>query len=117
MTQAYNLSQFANNLTTAGKADLTTAVTGILPYNNGGTGLNTLGTVGQVLTSNGTAIVWGTGGGGGGSVANGTMYENSLEISANYTLTTNKNAMSVGPITIDAGVTVTIPSGQRWVIL
>jgi len=25
--------------------------------------------------------------------------------------------MSTGPITIDAGAVVTIPSGQRWVIL
>ena len=118
MTQAYNLSQFANNLTSAGKADLTTAVTGTLPYTNGGTGLNTLGAVGEVLTSDGTNIVWGAGGGGGGgSVADGTMYENSLDITSNYTLTAGKNAMSVGPITIDLGVTVTIPSGQRWVIL
>jgi hypothetical protein len=118
MTQAYNLSQFANNLTSAGQADLTTAVVGTLPYTNGGTGLNTLGTVGQVLTSDGAAIVWGAGGGGGGgSVADGTMYENSLDITNNYTLSTGKNAMSVGPITIALGVTVTIPSDQRWVIL
>lgn len=89
-----------------------------MPYTNGGTGLSTLGTVGQVLTSDGTNIVWGAGGGGGGgAVADGTMYENSLDITSNYTLTAGKNAMSVGPITIDLGVTVTIPSGQRWVIL
>lgn len=52
-----------------------------------------------------------------GAQANGVIYENNLTISANYTLTTGKNGMSVGPITIDDGVTVTIPSGQRWVVL
>jgi hypothetical protein len=52
-----------------------------------------------------------------GAQANGVIYENNLVISDNYTLTTGKNGMSVGPIQIDSGVTVTIPSGQRWVIL
>jgi hypothetical protein len=52
-----------------------------------------------------------------GAQANGVIYENNLNISANYTLTTGKNGMSVGPIQIDSGITVTIPSGQRWVIL
>jgi len=52
-----------------------------------------------------------------GAQANGVIYENNLTISADYTLTTGKNGMSVGPITVDSGVTVTIPSGQRWVIL
>jgi hypothetical protein len=56
-------------------------------------------------------------GGVGGAQAGGVIYENNLTISANYTLTTNKNGMSVGPITIASGVSVTIPSGQRWVVL
>ena len=54
---------------------------------------------------------------GGGASANGVIYENGLTITDNYTLTTNKNGMSVGPITVDTGTSVTIPSGQRWVIL
>lgn len=54
---------------------------------------------------------------GGGASAGGVIYENSTTISSNYTLTTAKNGMSVGPITVASGVTVTIPSGQRWVIL
>jgi hypothetical protein len=52
-----------------------------------------------------------------GAQANGVIYENNLTITANYTLTTNKNGFSVGPITISGGVMVTIPSGQRWCIL
>ena len=43
--------------------------------------------------------------------------ENGLTVNANYTLTTNRNAMSVGPIAVASGVSVTVPSGQRWVIL
>lgn len=56
-------------------------------------------------------------GGVGGAQAGGVIYENSLTISSNYTLTSNKNGLSVGPITIGSGVTVTVPSGQRWVVL
>lgn len=57
------------------------------------------------------------GGGSGGASAGGAVYENTQEILSNYTMTTNKNGMSVGPIQIDSGVTVTIPSGSRWVVL
>jgi len=38
-------------------------------------------------------------------------------VTTNYTLSTNKSAMCVGPLTINTGVTVTIPSGERLVIL
>lgn len=56
-------------------------------------------------------------GGVGGAQAGGVIFENSLTISSNYTLTSGKNGLSVGPITIGSGVTVTVPSGQRWVVL
>jgi hypothetical protein len=52
-----------------------------------------------------------------GPQAGGVIYENSTEVTSNYTMTTGKNGFSVGPITIDAGVSVTVPSGQRWVVL
>lgn len=54
---------------------------------------------------------------GGGASAGGAIYENSNSIDASYTLTTNTNGMSVSPITIASGVTVSVPSGARWVIL
>jgi len=56
-------------------------------------------------------------GGVGGAQAGGVIYENGTTISANYTFTTGKNGMSVGPISVASGVSVTVPSGQRWVIL
>ena len=54
---------------------------------------------------------------GGGASAGGAIYENTDDITANYTITTGSNGLSVGPITIASGVTVTVPSGQRWVVL
>ena len=61
---------------------------------------------------------WGSiGGGATGGGGDQVFYENELNVTTSYTLTTNRNAVSTGPITIDAGAVVTIPSGQRWVIL
>jgi len=66
----------------------------------------------------GYTTTWGSiGGGATGGGGDQVFQENELTVTTNYTLSTGKNAMSVGPITINSGVTVTIPSGQRWVIL
>jgi hypothetical protein len=56
-------------------------------------------------------------GGVGGAQAGGVIYENSQTVTSNYTITTGKNGFSVGPITIDSGVTVTVPSGSVWTII
>ena len=53
MTQAFNLSQFANKVNSSGQASLTTAVTGTLPVANGGTNQTTY-TNGQLLIGNTT---------------------------------------------------------------
>ena len=61
---------------------------------------------------------WGSiGGGASGSGGDTVFQENSLIVTTDYTLTTAKNASSVGPITINSGITVTVPSGARWVII
>jgi hypothetical protein len=86
MTQAFNLSQFANSVNASGQASLTTGVTGTLPIANGGTNNGSLavtaggvvytdgsklvnvgaGSSGQVLTSAGSgAPTWATAAGGG----------------------------------------------------
>jgi hypothetical protein len=49
--------------------------------------------------------------------ADGCVTENSQTISNNYTMGTNKSGISAGPITINNGVTVNIPSGSRYVIV
>ena len=66
---------------------------------------------------NGSSWVLAGGGAGSGASAGGAVYENTQTISANYTMTSGKNGESVGPITIATGITVTIPSGSRWVVL
>jgi hypothetical protein len=52
-----------------------------------------------------------------GSNTDQVFQENGLTVNTSYTLTTSRNAMSVGPITLASGATVTVPSGQRWVVL
>jgi hypothetical protein len=61
---------------------------------------------------------WGQlGGGATGGGGDEIFVENGVIVTTSYTLTTNKNALSVGPISINSGAVVTIPSGQRWVVL
>lgn len=52
---------------------------------------------------------------GGGS--DQVFYVNNRTVTTNYTLAANQSAMSTGPITINPGVTVTISSGSKWVVL
>jgi hypothetical protein len=73
------------------------------------------GNSGKYLTTNGSTTSWGAISA--GASAGGVIWENSLTISSNYTLSSAKNGFSVGPITINSGVAVTVPSGQRWVVL
>ena len=49
-------------------------------------------------------------------VATNGLLVNATTVSANYTVGTGYNAFSVGPVTIGAGISVTISSGQRWLV-
>jgi hypothetical protein len=60
---------------------------------------------------------WGAIAGSGGAVANGVIYQNYTVISSNYTLSTGTNGFSVGPVSVYPGATVTVPVGQRWIVL
>jgi hypothetical protein len=51
-----------------------------------------------------------------GDVA-GTFFVNPTTVSANYTIPTNYNAMTTGPITVNSGVVVTVPSGSTWTVV
>lgn len=57
------------------------------------------------------------GGGATGAGGDEVFVENGQTVNTSYTMTTGKNAMSAGPITVATGITVTIPSGSRWVIV
>ena len=59
----------------------------------------------------------GTDGVNAGAMANGVIWETYTQVDINYTLTTGKNGMSVGPVVVANGASVTVPNGQRWVII
>jgi hypothetical protein len=52
---------------------------------------------------------------GGGS--DHAFVENDATVTTSYTITTGRNAFSVGPVTVGSGAVVTVPSGQRWLVL
>jgi len=49
--------------------------------------------------------------------ADGSVYLNAQTITKNTFVPTNYNGMSTGPITISSGVSVTVSSGSRWVVV
>ncbi len=62
--------------------------------------------------------VWGQiGGGATGNGGDQVFVENSQTVTASYQIPVSRSASSVGPITINSGVVVTVPSGSRWVVL
>jgi hypothetical protein len=50
-------------------------------------------------------------------VTSAGLFEMANTISANYTIANGNNGISAGPITISDGVTVTIPTGSRWIVV
>jgi hypothetical protein len=45
------------------------------------------------------------------------LYEHAHTISANYSITSGNNAITAGPITINNGISVTVPTGSVWMIV
>ena len=56
-------------------------------------------------------------GGIGGAQAGGAIMTNKSTASVSYTIASGENGLSVGPITVSSGVTITVSSGQRWLVL
>jgi len=52
---------------------------------------------------------------GGGGI--GALVVNNTTVTENYTVDTGTNAQSVGPITLASGISVTVASGQRWLVV
>ena len=67
------------------------------------------------------AAGWGAIGGGGAAAVGGgddeIFFESEQTANTTYTITPNKNALTTGPLTIANNVTVTVPSGTRFVII
>ena len=53
----------------------------------------------------------------GGASTNQVFFENDKLVEVNYQITSTKNAMSAGPISVSAGIAVTVPSGCSWTIV
>ena len=53
----------------------------------------------------------------GGASTNQVFFENDKLVEVGYQITSTKNAMSAGPISVSAGIAVTIPSGCSWTIV
>ena len=53
----------------------------------------------------------------GGASTNSVFFENDKLVEVHYQITSTKNAMSAGPISISAGIAVTVPSGCSWTIV
>jgi hypothetical protein len=47
----------------------------------------------------------------------GVFYENDKVMVTDYTITTDRNAMSAGPITVNPGVTLTVLAGSTYTII
>jgi hypothetical protein len=73
----------------------------------------------QGATGPGAGATGATGPAGGATGAGGDaiFWENDQNVTTNYTISTNKNAMSAGPITVNSGVVVTVPSGSTWTVV
>lgn len=71
----------------------------------------------ELYVYNGSSYALAGGAGARGGGTDKIFFENDQTVTTNYTLTTGKNASSTGPITINSGITVTIPSGSTWAIL
>ena len=59
-------------------------------------------------------------GGSGGATGGGTnqiFFENGQTVTVNYTITSGKNAGTFGPVTVDSGITVTVPTGSVWTVV
>jgi len=85
-----------------------------------GIGGTNYGSSGQVFTSNGTSSApsWqdSSGGGATGGGSDTWAVEHDNTITTSYTIGTGKNVISAGPLTVNSGATVTVPSGSNWVI-
>ena len=102
----FAISQGTGTLGTSGVTSGTYGATTAIP-------IITVDAKGRVTTvSTALAQAGATGGG-----TDRVFYENDSTVNTNYTISTTKNAMTAGPVTISTGVTVTVNSGSVWTVV
>jgi hypothetical protein len=114
-----------NSATIVAPSELTISSTGAVKLPSGTTAQRPSGTAGQIRYNSTiprfegyVSGAWGAlGGGATGGGTDAVFVENSQIVTTSYTITSGKSAMSTGEITINGSVTVTVPTGSRWVIL
>jgi len=79
------------------------------------------GTSNQVLTTDGTGVLsWSTPTASGGATGGGTdkiFWLNDQTVTTSYSIPVGQNAGTFGPITVNAGAIVTVPSGSVWTVI
>ena len=111
------------NFTASGTASFTS--TGAVKVPVGTTGQQPTPVTGMIRFNSTTSLyegygasAWGAlGGGATGGGSDQIFNLNGQNVTTSYSIPSGKNASSAGPITIDTGATVTIPTGSVWVIV
>jgi len=70
-----------------------------------------------MYTKNGSGTVVAIGNGATGGGGDQIFVQNGQTVTTSYTIPTNFNAMSTGPITINSAVVVTVPANSVWAII
>ena len=96
-----------------------------------GESIQNLSDVGSMTPVDGDVLIWeaassswksgavaaGASGGATGGGTDQVFYQNDQAVTTDYTIPADKNAMSTGPVTINSGVTLTVSSGARYVVI
>ena len=119
-------SQAAASVTTlTATADSTFNSTGAVKIPVGSTAERPTGAIGKIRFNSTlsryegySGSAWSSiGGGATGGGSDQVFVENDQIVTVDYAITSGKNASSAGPITINSGITVTVPSGSSWVVV
>ena len=101
-----------NDVTIKNDAD-----TDVIKIPTGTTNVTVVGTLtANAVAGDGSALT-GIAAGATGGGSDQIFYENGQTVTADYTITDGKNAMSAGPITINSGITVTVGTGETWTVV
>ena len=99
----------ASNVSFNGSAAQTVSSNTILPTQAGNSG--------KLLTTDGANNLSWTSASGAATTGNSAIILNNVNITSNATIAAGQNGFTVGPVTQANGVSITIASGQRWIVI